>query len=202
MLATCDEYRAHRHGSESPHPGSTPFTQPARSSPRPPPSSPRRPSLSTSASSSPPSLPPSQLPACSRMQPPRGAAPPTSPLRRCPRPSPPPTAAHISATPLSCLARRHCTPLPPRAPLNRFARSSSCSRFTSRWRSVHAGFARSTVSTPSYSPSPRPLGLPPRLSRRTPRAPLAPCATHRASPIAKFHLLSGAPLAGLLPVVM
>ena len=24
MLATCDVYRAHRHGSESPHPGSTP----------------------------------------------------------------------------------------------------------------------------------------------------------------------------------
>ena len=24
MLATCDAYRAHRHGSESPHPGSTP----------------------------------------------------------------------------------------------------------------------------------------------------------------------------------
>ena len=114
-----------------------------------------------------------------------------------PLPSAPPTAAHTSATTLSCLARRHCTPLPPRAPLNRFARSSS-----SRWRSVHAGFARLTVSTPSYSPSPRPLGLPPRLSRRTPRAPLAPCATHRASPIAKFHLLSGAPLAGRLPVVM
>ena len=24
MLATCDAYRAHRHGSESPHPGSEP----------------------------------------------------------------------------------------------------------------------------------------------------------------------------------
>ena len=28
MLATCDVYRAHRHGSESPHPGSTPGLNP------------------------------------------------------------------------------------------------------------------------------------------------------------------------------
>ena len=147
---------------------------PARSSPRPPP---RRPSLSTFSL---PlhifighrrrrwTLPPSQLLPAGLLAHAASTRHGATQDAIAPRPSPPPTAAHTSATTLSCLARRHCTPLPPRAPLNRFARSSS-----SRWRSVHAGFARLTVSTPSYSPSPRPLGLPPRLSRRTPRAPLA-----------------------------